>query len=375
MATPTTPTQDDFNRWADDPRGPVALCLRQRLLPVEGRDAVIFPPTYAGIDYNIDKLPDGTQVVLVDSAGSQANRIEPIFSQSRFSKLVPQIDIRYGQHEDGTPKSLSLLAAGHRLGDAIVRSSGPDPDATGGPENEPFDLAKESKKAFEAYLDRGDATQLAELGPTSLVFGVWDSRDTEAKLPRLVQSTIRAWNVTKLRRSAQYTPALDYKKLDAFKEEEIDKAATESEKSGGKSSNPLAQRGFVHVPAAEQPGGVVVHGEIIREVTLNLVALRRLAVDGRADLARYILGLSLVAATEPPEPFLRQGCLLTPDPDCNATWELVARNGSRTPLLLEQEAVSAYAEQAAETFRVGPDRTAIFDRKRAQADRDAAKKK
>ena len=51
---------------------------------------------------------------------------------------------------------------------------------------------------------------LAKLAPTSLVFGAWDSRDTQAKLPRLIASTIRAYNVRKLRRSAQFVPAVDY---------------------------------------------------------------------------------------------------------------------------------------------------------------------
>ena len=40
-------TADTINRWADDPNGPVALHLKQKLLPVEGEGAVIFPPTYA----------------------------------------------------------------------------------------------------------------------------------------------------------------------------------------------------------------------------------------------------------------------------------------------------------------------------------------
>ena len=45
--------------------GPVALRLRQKLLPVEADETgrgVIFPPTYADIGYNIDTLADGTRV-------------------------------------------------------------------------------------------------------------------------------------------------------------------------------------------------------------------------------------------------------------------------------------------------------------------------
>ena len=47
MTEPLKLTDDEINRWADDPRGPVALHLKQKLLPVEGEGGVIFPPTYA----------------------------------------------------------------------------------------------------------------------------------------------------------------------------------------------------------------------------------------------------------------------------------------------------------------------------------------
>src|SRR6185437_16704583 len=72
-------THDLIHTWADDRDGPVALHSRQKLLPVEGEDGVIFPPTYADIGYNIDTLSDGSQVATIDSVGAQANRMEPIF--------------------------------------------------------------------------------------------------------------------------------------------------------------------------------------------------------------------------------------------------------------------------------------------------------
>lgn len=93
MTVPLTLTPDLINAWADDPKGPVALHLKQKLLPVEGEGGVIFPPTYADIGYNIDTLSDGTKVVTIDSVGSQANRMEPIFKHEPYSSLVPQIEI------------------------------------------------------------------------------------------------------------------------------------------------------------------------------------------------------------------------------------------------------------------------------------------
>jgi CRISPR-associated protein Csb1 len=354
MTEPVTATIDAIHSWADDPKGPVALCCKQKLLPVEGEGSVIFPPTYADIGYNIDELADGTKVATIDSVGSQANRMEPLFKAAKtgqpenpLSKLVPQIDITYGNE-----KTVSILEAGHRLGDAVVRSS---------------ELKDEAQKAFTLFRD-GDASGLAKLAPTSLVFGVWDSRDTQAKLPRLVQSVIRAWDVHELRRSAQYNPALDYASLDVFSEEDKQKAE-------GKAESPLAQRGFVHVPSTGAHGGVVARGPIERTVTVNLVALRRLGGENAQNLKRYVLGLALVTATEPLDGFLRQGCLLVPDAEAPSEWTAVARDGVRTPVGLSPVIALDYAKVAANKYGVGSDRRVAFKKELAQADLKELEKK
>ena len=328
-------------RCANDRAGPVALTLRQTLLPVEGGDAVIFPPTYAGIGYNIDTLADGTRVATVDSVGAQANRMEPVFEEEPYAALVPQVTIAYGND-----RSISILQAGHRLGDALIRST---------------TLAEEANAAFTTFLDTGDAAAIARLAPTSLVFGVWDSRDTQAKLPRIVQSVVRAWDVDELTRSAQYNPPVDYAALEVFSD-------AEQQKQAGNTKSPLAQRGFVHVPATGEHGGIVVHGEIRRTVTVNLVALRRLGGDDGPALRRYVLGLALVAATAPLDGFLRQGCLLTPDPDEPASWAAVGRDGARETLALDADAALAFAQDAAAAFGVRESRTVPFDKALAKAD-------
>jgi CRISPR-associated protein Csb1 len=336
----STLSEENIKSWTD-PKGPVALVLREHFVPVEGEGAVFFPPTYADVGYNIDALGDGTKVVTVDSVGSQANRIEPIFENDpELQKLVPQVRIELGEG-----KSVSILAAGHRLGDAIIRSS---------------TLKDVAHNAFHAFLESGDATQIAKLAPTSLVFGVWDSRDSQAKLPRVVQSVIRAWDVDVLTRSAQYVPAIDYAKLAVFSEDEKRKAE-------GDEKSPLAKRGFVAVPATGQHGGVVARGPIIRDVTINLVALRRLDAAANAEaLRRYILGLCIVAATEPLDGFLRQGCLLVPKAE--ATWEQVSRTGARMKVDLTSAEARKLGTKWASDFGVGEDRVAKFDPKLASAD-------
>ena len=351
----TTEFDDAFvERCANDRTGPVALTLRQKYLPVEGADSVIFPPTYAGIGYNVDTLSDGTKVATIDSVGAQANRMEPLFKavaggepENPRAALVPQVTITYGND-----KSVSLLEAGHRLGDALVRSTD--------------ELAEEANRAFRTFLDNDDACAIARLAPTSLVFGVWDSRDTLAKLPRIVQSVIRAWDIDDLKRSAQYNPPVDYAELEVFSEDE-------KKKQEGDEKSPLAKRGFVHVPAIRKHGGIVVHGEIRRDTTVNLIALRRLCGDDGTALRRYVLGLSLVAATAPLDGFLRQGCLITLDLDAPGAWVSVGRDGVREAVALDEDGALSMAQKACEGFFRGvpPARTVRFDK--ALAKKDTAK--
>jgi CRISPR-associated protein Csb1 len=324
--------------------GPAALVVREQLIPVEGPDGVLFPATFAAGDgfpggYNIDGDPNGENIALIDSVGSQANRIEPLFAEPTYAHLVPQITIKAGE------KSLSLLQAGHRAGDAIVRCSA---------------LKDELQAAFKKLLD-GDATSLAKIAPTSLVFGVWDSRDTQAKSPRLIASTIRAYNVRKLTRSAQYVPATDYvgaKLLD----EPADKATKDA----------YAERGFVHVPATGSHGGIIARGGIRRDVTLGLAALNLISAgkDKEATLAlrRYLLGLALVAFTKLPGGYLRQGTILVLDPDQKRRFDEVFPNGKRQPAAVTHEQALEFATTAAKAFGVGTGRTVEFDPARAKQD-------
>lgn len=112
-----------FDHYLNDD-GPAALVLREHLMPAEGADGVLFPATFAAGTgfpggYNIDRFGSEASgnVCLVDSVGSQANRIEPLFMREKYSSLVPQIVIKAG------PKEVNLLEAGHRAGDALVRCS------------------------------------------------------------------------------------------------------------------------------------------------------------------------------------------------------------------------------------------------------------
>lgn len=336
----------EYDPWLTDD-AVAAIVIREPLVPVEGADGVFFPATFAaGEDkrvfssgYNIDPPEGDRNVCLVDSVGSQANRIEPIFAKPQYAGLVPQVVIAAGE------KSVNLLEAGHRAGDAIVRCT---------------PLQKTLQDAFKSVL-KGDAMRLAKVAPTSLVFGVWDSRDTQAKLPRLVASTIRAFDVQKLTRSAQFNPAADYIGLGLL-EDTTDRRVKDS----------YSERGFMHVPATGSHGGVIAKGGIRRDVTFSLAALRLLAAaDDPAQtikLRRYVLGLCLVALTAPPQTYLRQGCNLVPDIDHPKNATLVNADGSRAEFKLTHDHAIAFARLAAGEFGVGESQTVKFDSDLAKRD-------
>jgi CRISPR-associated protein Csb1 len=207
---------------------------------------------------------------------------------------------------------------------------------------------------------------MARVAPTSLVFGVWDSRDTQAKLPRLVSSTIRAFDVQRLRRSAQYNPPIDYASHEVFSEE--DKAKAE-----GDPKNPLAKRGFVHVPAVGSHGGVIAKGGIRRDATLSLAALRLLTAGQNSEetlkLRRYILGLSLVAFTANASTYLRQGTNLVPDIDVPRTLTQVNSDGKRPEFTVTHADAIDFARVAAKAFGVNQEKLEVeFDKNLAKTD-------
>jgi len=334
-----------FDSWLTTD-GFAALVIREHLEPVEGPDGVLFPATYAAAEdkkvfpggYNIDPPEGEKNVCLVDSVGSQANRIEPMFAKPDYAHLVPQVSVKAGE------KSISILEAGHRAGDALVRCT---------------TLQKELQDAFKSVL-KGSAEPMAKIAPTSLVFGVWDSRDTQAKLPRLIASTVRAFDVKRLKRSAQYNPSTDYIG-DKLLEETTDKALNDA----------YSERGFRHVPATGSHGGVIAANGVRRDATFSLAALRLLSAGSDKEktlaLRRYILGLSLVAFTSNAATYLRQGCnlVLSEKP---REFNLVHSDGTREPQSLKPADVLKYATAAAKAFGVGEGREVRFDPKLAQMD-------
>lgn len=332
-----------YDDWLAD-SGPAALVIRECLMPVEGHDGVLFPATYAASEdktfkggYNIDRFPGDANVCLIDSVGSQANRIEPLFMKKGYAGLVPQIFVTAGT------KRVNLLEVGHRAGDALVRCSS---------------IQAELEKAFQS-VQSGNAEPLAKIAPTSLLFGVWDSRATQAKLPRLIDSKIRAYNVHPLTRSATYIPPISYANEELLQEPDDLRDA----EGKIKSKHPFSQRGFVHALATATHGGVIATGGVRRDVSLHLAALRLLSaenIEKTLTLRRYILGLALAAFTYPPGGYLRQGCNLVLDPEHPPEFKLVFNSGQREDASIKHDEAVAYAKAVAKDFGIDPDRTIDF---------------
>jgi CRISPR-associated protein Csb1 len=381
-----TDRYDDFIGsvdWLADADLPVAITLTEILEPAEGKDSIIFPPTFAVKQgathpYQLDELSDrsgnrlspqeaakaGLEInnCLIDSVGSQANRMESIFQREPLSALVPQVTVRLNDKA-----SANLLDVGHRIADGAIRFSG---------------LRNEVTAAIEALRDNANAAPLAKLAPTSLVFGFWDSRPetTMYKFGRMLSSTIRATNVAVIKRSAQYNPAFDPSQLglaDELPEGELEVPDNSGKAADGK--DPLSKLGLRAAPAVNTHGGVRVFGQIARRTQINLVRLRALAITSAGKinesetlkLRRYILGLALVAARVQTNYNLREGCLLR-CVQAQAQW--VYTNGESKPFEWDRRDVLAFAQQAADDFGIGSDKTVDFDVKAMREGVEAAKK-
>lgn len=319
----------------------------ENLEPLLGQGETIFPPTYANVGYQIDRNEaNGDSVVVLDSVGSQANRTEPIFKSEPYSKLVPQIEITLGT------RTVNLLDLGHRGADAAVRLT---------------ELQDSLKEAFESLERNRNGVALAKIAPTSLIFGAWDSRGTQAKTRRVVRHTIEGSDVFKLKRSAQYIPAVNYVAEELVSEADI------KTKAGDK--NLGSKIGLLDNPATNALGGVRV--AVIRRLgLLNINIIRNLTGENEEEtkkLQNYLLGLALVAFTSPAELDLREGCELAPK--LGEKGQLIIRKATEEANWeLTPEAVLEFAQSAATAFGVGEDRSVTFDKKLASIDIEKAKK-
>ena len=256
---------------------------------------------------------------------------------------MPQVTIKFTNGDE-----VNLLDLGHRAADAAVRFS-----TTHGPK---------LWAAFKRFNKERNCADLVRMAPTSLLFGVWDSRGTGAKVQRIVRSVIRAYNVTQAKRSATYRAAYDYTGNGVI--------GADYDKGSGK-NNPLSQEGFKYSLATDTHGGVLVKGDVRQEAVINLVALRTLSSD--MAVKRYLLGLALVALSyRDQDGFnLREGCLLcaASEADFDGAWKVVKFNGTEDKQMFEgfthQEA-SDFANATIRDMKIEQPEPDAFDKETAE---------
>jgi CRISPR-associated protein Csb1 len=147
-----------------------AVRILTRLGPAGGDGDKIFPPTYKHPDkdaaiYAVEsRRIDGREVnaVLLDSAASQANRMEEALLRAFGRKEcdIPVLSVNIPR-PGSTPTRVTVLDAPHRVSDAIFRDSNLD--------GKRFRDSAIGKQLVEARID--NATALFKFCPTTLIFG------------------------------------------------------------------------------------------------------------------------------------------------------------------------------------------------------------
>lgn len=378
-------------------RNAAAFRSRTTLQPAGGEGDKVFPPTYAGGVYAVEKRrlqgrDEPVDCVLLDSVQSQANRMEEALQQAvdvgRVKIPLIAVDFSGGGllTEIGTVTSLQ---APHRIADAILRDSLLD--------GKPFRQSDIGKRIDAVSL--ANATPLYDLCPTALIFGMWDSTGPKgglgAKFQRAMvseivgidavfgvktSSRIDPLQITKdagplYRRndgSFTLTPAEAIDELDKSKKPTGRKVLYQQVKGKDVYYHPQADAGKLpdsgrpstanhgNIPPSLSPydkekmrylaGGITV-AAAEQMVTLSLPALRRLQfpLDGKKadskvnDAGRTVLAaLGLCAAALAAEKGfdLRSRCLLWPSEIM--AWELLATPGE-TPTKFSLDAETAIA--------------------------------
>ncbi len=168
-----------------------ALRRRLRLQPAGGPGDKVFPPTYVGAVYAVERRRIGEEVkecVLLDSVQSQANRMEEALQEAvdegRLSLPLVVVDFSSSQGLLDEIGRVTSLQAPHRVADAILRDSMY--------KGRPFRESDEGKGLNSASAR--NATPVFELSPTSLLLGMWDSHGPKgglgAKFERGITSEI-----------------------------------------------------------------------------------------------------------------------------------------------------------------------------------------
>jgi len=358
----------DLQKLQSAVRVAAAFRCRRRLQPAGGPGEKIFPPTFAGAVYAIEKryTPDRSEpvdCVLLDSVQSQANRMELALQEAweagriklplvvvDFSDFDPTGDVEADQAAERLIEKvgkITTLQLPHRLADAVLRDS-----ELNGTRFRRSDRGKALNMASVA-----NATPLFGLCPTALLFGMWDSTGPKgglgAKFERAIVSEVVGIGVqyegSYRNRGVRRDPLEISKNVPVLRDElgGLLRVANPGEKNTVRPS----EINHSSVPFESANAGVTIeYAE--QTTTLSLICLRRLhfPLNGKTahevdEAARTVLAaLGLAAATLAFENGmgLRSRCLLWPEKPM--VWELLGRPGE------EPEQFSLSRDAAVELF-------------------------
>lgn len=350
--------------------GAIAVRRCARLLPAGGRDEKIFPSTYPPSKETKDVYlrehhvaPDGTRVpcVIVDSVGSQANRMEQALKEAFYhgknkNADIPVIVTDFSSCDFGDARvpDITSLDAPHRMADAIFRDS-----TLNGTEFRDSSVGEILNSASPT-----NAVELYKYCPSALIYGLWDSQGPRGglgtKFQRVVVSEITAIDVESGVESAIRKDPLPiiksagplYQKADGngwtLDTEAALRAAGGKKKDGefvkyGKGNPSDALLGNV-ISDISARGFTMDHA--VQNVTISIPALQRLRfsdendphaseLDAAARAALLALALAGAQLSIDNGCDLRSRCLLIPDCEHPARWEVIGKDGTPSEIEIE----------------------------------------
>lgn len=355
-----------------------ALRFRTRFEPAAGPGAKVYPPTYPittdrgpyVFEQRYFKGEESTETVLLDSTGSQANRVEEALLDAVEGGRIELPLVILETTANGQTVRLTTLEMPHRSSDAYLRDAETE-------DGVPFDKTPEGTELRRATLR--NATPVYRICPTALVLGTWDSHRGH---PEVSFKAARIW-VSELFGVAPQTGFRVGSRLDplgmlgavvkktgesqhewAFVEptEEAEQASAErwSKVKVGENAR-LSTVGHGNVRPTVDRGGVVI-ASAHRAASLSLAGLRRLRFPingdrspdcdaaGRAVLAALALAGDRLAFGRA-DLSLRSGCDLVL---LEERVELVERGGATTPLdLTTAQALSLFQSAVARAEELG----------------------
>lgn len=252
-----------------------AVRCRIDLIPVDGPSGRIYPPTYPGPrnvpQHVVERLPDGSLRVLVDSVASQANRHEAALVGARRQGLIDFSDVTVDLGgTDAIMGELSATEMPHRLSDAILRDSEIDGVAFG----------KSAVGQRIIGCKPGDLSPLIEASPTTLLFGAWFSQHklpNPLKIQRTAVSEVWAHNAVLGMAVGSRIDPLGIEKLPLYEAADGDWTALENEA--------VRDKGGKFKPHAIKRPSEMVHGNIAPSVCEQGITAERITLNWALPLA------------------------------------------------------------------------------------------